>query len=57
MKAKTIKLTATCEYCGCPLTYKSQEGFDKGVKNGHLHSICKKEIKKAKEMFKGAKNE
>lgn len=57
MKAKTIKLTTMCEYCGCPLTYKSQEGFDKGVKNGHLHSICKKEIKKAKEMFKGAKNE
>lgn len=50
MKAKTIRLTVECEYCGLPLTYKKEE--NKKAAHNHLHSICKKEKEKTEKLFK-----
>lgn len=40
MKAKTIRLTVRCEYCGTPLTYRTEE--NKAKATAHLHIVCKK---------------
>jgi len=30
MKAKSIRLTTECKYCGCPITYKTENGYNTG---------------------------
>lgn len=40
MKAKTIRLSVLCEYCGTALTYKSIENKNKAAR--HIHSVCLK---------------
>ena len=50
MKAKTIALTKTCEYCKTGVTFKNKETMEKHFSkhNGYYHKVCLKAIKENK---------
>lgn len=39
---------ARCEFCGRPKSYISKEAFEKGKKDGHLHTVCRQMLNKSK---------
>jgi hypothetical protein len=43
MRAKTMRVTRTCDFCGLPITYRKEETLKQAdAKNEHLHKECKK---------------